>query len=98
MTVEYLRFEVEPQQTAAFEQAFSAAMQLLDTDETVLDYNTARSLDEAGKYTIRIEWQSREAQIAYKQKDDYKLFMQYIMPFVNATKEMKFYEIIQSKK
>jgi hypothetical protein len=96
--VEYLRYQIAPQQTDAFEAAICEAMTLLDVEPTVVAYEITKS-DDGGAYTVRIVWGRRQDQTAYVAGNpNYKKLIALIASFRQQMTEMKFYNVLQAKK
>jgi quinol monooxygenase YgiN len=99
MAVEYLRYQIAPQQADAFEAAIGQAMTLLDVEPTVVAYEIAKSQDGLGAYTVRIVWNRRQDQSSYVAGNpNYKKLIALIASFRQQMTEMKFYNVLQTKK
>ncbi|SDS25782.1 group II truncated hemoglobin [Actinoplanes derwentensis] len=92
MTVEYIRYRI-PDDTGAFEQAYTRAAELLARAPQCVDYELSRCADEPGAYILRITWTSPEDHLTgFRGGDLFPAFLAEIRPYIAAIEEMRHYE------
>jgi quinol monooxygenase YgiN len=93
VVVEYIRYEIEPERAAEFEQAYARASAALDESEHCLSYELARGVEEPGNWILRIEWDSLEGhEQGFRKSPGFAPFFQAVKPFFGQIAEMKHYE------
>jgi quinol monooxygenase YgiN len=92
MVVEYIRYHISPDQSAAFEEAYAQAAQSLATSEHCLGWELSRGVEEPEHYILRIEWDSVEGhEHGFRASPEFGAFFAAIKPFFTAIDEMKHY-------
>jgi hypothetical protein len=94
MIVEYIRYTIDPSRSEEFDDAYRCAGVLLDASRHCLSWELARCVDDPGKQTVRIEWDSAEGHLeGFRKSSDFKPFLQATQPFFKDIEEMTHYEI-----
>ena len=94
MIVEYIRYALPPQDAAAFEQAYAAAARSLDRSPHCLGYELSRCAEEAGRYILRIEWDSAEGHLeGFRKGAEFPAFFAAIKPYIARIEEMRHYTL-----
>ena len=90
--VEYIRYRIEPEQRADFEQAYVAAAAVLARAGQCVDYELTRCVDEPVRYVLRITWTSAEDHLrGFRTGELFPPFFAAIRPFVGNIEEMRHY-------
>lgn len=93
MIVEYIRYRVPAERTAAFEEAYARAAVPLAAAPQCVDYELARCAEEPGCYVLRIRWTSADDHLkGFRGGPHFKEFFAEISPYVEAIEEMRHYE------
>lgn len=94
MVVEYIRYAIPPERSAAFEAAYASASAVLDADPHCLGYEVAQGVEEPENYVVRIEWDSVEGhEQGFRRSAGFAAFFADVKPFFAEIREMKHYEI-----
>lgn len=93
MIVEYVRYRVAPERGPALEEAYRRAAAALRASPDCLAFDVARSLDEPGRYVVRIGWTSVDGHLeGFRKGPVFPRFLEHVRPFVPDIEEMKHYE------
>jgi truncated hemoglobin YjbI/quinol monooxygenase YgiN len=93
MIVEYIRYRVPAEQSAAFEAAYEQAALSLAKAPQCAGYELSRCVDEPASYILRIEWTSAKDHLdGFRRSDLFPEFFAPIRPYVDAIEEMRHYE------
>lgn len=93
VVVEYIRYRVGEGRQAGFEDAYVAAGAVLARSPQCVDYELARSLDEAACYVLRITWTSAEDHLqGFRAGELFPEFFAAIQPYVGDIEEMRHYQ------
>ena len=60
LVTEYIRYRIDDDRRADFEEAYVAAAEVLAQSPHCVDYDLAASVEEPGCYILRIRWTSAE--------------------------------------
>ncbi|MER5641307.1 antibiotic biosynthesis monooxygenase [Kitasatospora sp. NPDC002227] len=92
MTVEYIRYHLDPERRTAFEAAYRQAAAALAASEHCLDYELTQCEEEPGAYVLRIRWTSVEAHLeGFRRSPEFKEFLAAVQPYVGDIEEMRYY-------
>jgi quinol monooxygenase YgiN len=92
MIVEYIRYQVPAERREAFEEAYGAAQASLAASPHCLPWELARCSEDAGQYTLRIEWDSAEGHMqGFRQGPHFGAFLAAVRPFIPDIAEMRHY-------
>ena len=94
MIVEYIRYALAPDASAAFEQAYAEAAPSLDQSEHCLGYELCRCAEDASRYILRIEWTSAAGHMqGFRNSAQFAAFFKAVRPYVGQIEEMRHYEL-----
>jgi quinol monooxygenase YgiN len=94
MVVEYIRYVIDEDRSAEFEQAYVHAAAVLDADPHCLDYELSRGVEEPQRFVVRIEWDSIEGhEQGFRTSPRFSEFFAAVKPFFDQIEEMKHYSI-----
>jgi heme-degrading monooxygenase HmoA len=94
MVVEYIRYNIPPDQQLAFEQAYAAASGSLDRSPNCLAYELARCVEDTSQYILRIEWDSAEGHMqGFRRSKGFGTFVANVRPYIPAILEMRHYAV-----
>lgn len=94
MVIEYIRYVVDGDRAAEFEQAYRRASTVLDADAHCLSYEVARGIEEPDHFVVRIEWGSIEGhEQGFRTSTGFGEFFAAVKPFFGQIAEMKHYEV-----
>ena len=92
MTIEYIRYKVEPEQRNSFIEAYLKASAQLDNSEYCLAYELTECEEESGQFILRIEWTSTEAHMnGFRKSNLFPAFFSHVKLFFNNIQEMRHY-------
>ncbi|RMI34875.1 group II truncated hemoglobin [Nocardia stercoris] len=93
MVVEYLRYRIPTERSAAFEAAYSRAAQQLSAAPECVDYELHRSVKEPENYILRITWTSAEDHPKkFRGGPHFPAFLAEIEPYIPNLVEMDHYD------
>ncbi|MFD0854381.1 group II truncated hemoglobin, partial [Actinomadura adrarensis] len=93
MIVEYVRYRIPDERSAAFEEAYSRAARILARAPQCVNYELGRCVDEPACYILRITWTSaKDHQEGFRDGDLFPGFLAEIGPYVGMIEEMRHYE------
>jgi quinol monooxygenase YgiN len=99
MLVEYIRYEVPPEQHERFIAAYRAAAQALEASRHCLAYEISEGVEEPNRFTVRIEWDSLEGhEKGFRGSAQFAAFFAEVKPFFGQIAEMKHYGVLQQGK
>lgn len=94
MVVEYIRYVIDADHAAEFEQAYQQASAVLDADPHCLGYEVSRGVEEPERFVVRIEWDSVEGhEQGFRTSPLFGEFFAAVKPFFGQIDEMKHYSI-----
>ena len=97
MIVEYIRYTVEPDRSAAFEQAYADAEAPLRESGQCHAIEVARCSEDPSQYVVRLEWESAEAHLdGFRSGPQFPRFFALVRPFFPGIAEMRHYEVRSS--
>ena len=92
MTVEYIRYKIQPDKRDAFVEAYGKAARQLDASEYCLAYELTECEEEAGNFILRIEWTSTEMHLnGFRKSKEFQEFFANVKPFFSDIQEMRHY-------
>jgi hemoglobin len=93
MIVEYIRYRIPAEQSAAFEAAYARAAVPLGRAPQCVDYELSRCTEEPESYVLRIGWTSAiDHTSGFRGSANFTEFLAEIGPYVPAIQEMRHYE------
>ena len=94
MIVEYIRYQIDANRDADFDDAYRRAGALLDASPHCQRWEAARCVEEPDKHIVRIEWDSAEGHLqVFRKSPDFKPFLDATGPFFSNIQEMTHYEV-----
>lgn len=60
MVVEYIRYEIQPEQHEQFVASYKSAAKELEASQHCLRYEICEGVEEPNNFTVRIQWDSME--------------------------------------
>jgi quinol monooxygenase YgiN len=97
MIVEYIRYNVQPEQAEQFEQAYEAAAEPLLASENCLGCDVTQCSEDRTKYIVRIGWDSAEGHMkGFRGGPQFPRFFELVKPFFENIEEMRHYDIVGS--
>jgi quinol monooxygenase YgiN len=95
MVVEYIRYVIDEESAAQFEQAYQRAASVLDVDPHCLSYEVSRGVEELNRFIVRIEWDSVEGhEKGFRAGPRFGDFFAAVKPFFGDIEEMKHYSVL----
>ena len=92
MTVEYIRYKVEPAQRNAFVDAYAQAATQLQASPFCQAYELTECEEEEGQFMLRIEWTSTDEHLnGFRKSELFPPFFALIKPFFANIQEMRHY-------
>jgi quinol monooxygenase YgiN len=92
MTVEYIRYKVNPELKRSFVDAYASAARQLEDSPFCLAYELTECEEEDGQFILRIEWTSTEHHLnGFRNSAGFPEFFQHVKPFYNNIQEMRHY-------
>jgi hemoglobin len=93
MIVEYVRYRIDEDRTAAFLADYARAAQVLDRAPECVDYELSRCVDEPACAVLRITWASADAHLqGFRGGELFPEFLAAVRPYVGDIEEMRHYE------
>ena len=97
MVLEYIRYQIPPEQAGDFAAAYARAAGVLDADEHCLGYEIARGVEEPENWVVRITWDSIEGhENGFRRAAHFREFFAAVRPFFACIQEMKHYDVAQT--
>jgi len=94
MTVEYIRYKINPEKQDDFVNAYAKASEQLDNSEFCLGYELSKCEEERENFILRIEWTSTNDHLnGFRKSQDFMVFLNHVRPFFNDIAEMNHYEL-----
>jgi heme-degrading monooxygenase HmoA len=91
--VEYIRYSLPPEDTAAFEQTYRKVGPLLDTTPHCLGWEVRRSVERPTDYVIRIEWDTLAGhEEGWRQAPAFQGFFDALKVFASSRQDMSHFE------
>jgi quinol monooxygenase YgiN len=91
--VEYIRYQMDSDRQAAFEEAYGQAQQSLWQSTHCLGWEPSRCVEEPDSYILRIEWDSVDGHMqGFRRSPEFRVFFAAIRPYVGDIQEMRHYE------
>ncbi|MBC7921610.1 MAG: antibiotic biosynthesis monooxygenase [Ferruginibacter sp.] len=92
MIVEYIRYQVVPEQREALVAAYQQAAAQLDAAPECLRYELSECEEEAGNFILRIEWESTQAHLqGFRPGPHFAAFFAAVRGFYASIQEMRHY-------
>lgn len=99
MIVEIIRYNISPESTKAFVQAYHEAGTYLKRSQHCLSYEIVQGVEEPGHFIVRIEWDSMEGHMqGFRSGPDFQPFFDLVRPYFQEIQEMKHYQVIESSR
>jgi hemoglobin len=94
MIVEYIRYAIPADRSAAFLDAYAEAATVLQRDPHCLAYEVAQSHEEPTHFIVRLEWDSLDGHLAgFRQSAAFADFLGSVRPYIADIEEMHHYEV-----
>jgi quinol monooxygenase YgiN len=98
MVVEYIRYNIDDARAEAFENAYQRAAEALEASEHCERYDVSRCSEDPTQYVVRIEWDSEEGHLCFRQSPEFRSFFEAVGPFVHDIDEMRHYQVTLSSR
>lgn len=96
MTVEYIRYKVEPAQRENFLNAYREASAQLKASPYCIRYEISECEEEPGQFMVRIEWTSTEDHLnGFRKSMEFRTFFTSVKPFFENIQEMRHYRLTE---
>ena len=96
MTIEYIRYKLEPAQSEAFLQAYCDAANQLDASPYCLAYELSECEEESGQFMLRIEWSSTEEHMnGFRKSEGFPAFFSKVKTYFSNIQEMRHYLVTE---
>ncbi|WP_449062900.1 globin domain-containing protein [Planomonospora algeriensis] len=93
MIVEYIRYRIPDDRSAAFEEAYGRAALLLAQAPQCADYELSRCADDPASYILRITWTSAKDHLeGFRGGELFPGFLSEVRPYIGMIEEMRHYE------
>jgi heme-degrading monooxygenase HmoA len=93
--IEYIRYEFTPDGTDDFEAAYRAVGRFLSGSPHCRSWELARGVEEAGRFVVRIEWDSIEGHVqGFRGSPEFAQFFGTLSAFAGQRLEMGHYRAI----
>lgn len=94
MVVEYLRYTVNPDRKAGFEEAYRQAQEYLKSSPHCLGYELSCCVKQPQHYILRIVWDSAEGHLqGFRTSSEFPKFLALVRPFLSDCQEMEHYTV-----
>jgi quinol monooxygenase YgiN len=94
MIVEYIRYELQPENHETFLSAYRSAAAELGSSPHCVRYEITQGVEEPNNFTVRIEWDSVEGhEKRFRASAQFGPFFTKVKPYFAAIREMKHYEV-----
>jgi heme-degrading monooxygenase HmoA len=94
MIVEYIRYSIDAERAAEFEQAYRRAGSALAASPHCERYEVSRCTEDPSQYVVRIEWDSEEGHLSgFRPSAEFRRFFEAVGPFVHDIEEMRHYQV-----
>jgi len=92
MSIEYIRYKINPDSHGEFVAAYEAAARSLDASQYCMGYELSQCEEEPERYILRIEWSSMQEHLdGFRKSKEFKSFLPHIRPFIEDIEEMQHY-------
>lgn len=96
MTVEYIRYKVEPDQRENFLDAYREGSTQLKASPYCIRYEISECEEEPGQFMVRIEWTSTEDHLnGFRKSTEFRTFFTSVKPFFENIQEMRHYRLTE---
>ncbi|MCA5892272.1 antibiotic biosynthesis monooxygenase [Isoptericola sp. NEAU-Y5] len=93
MTVEYVRYAIDPDRAEEFERAFARAATPLRQSPYCRTFDLSRCVEEPSSYVLRIVWTSADDHLEkFRRSPQFRQFFGEVRGFVDSMTEMRHYE------
>jgi quinol monooxygenase YgiN len=95
VTVEYIRYRIDPPRQEAFVAAYREAAKALDDSQYCLSYQLTKCEEEPDRFILRILWTSTDDHLnGFRKSTQFGTFFPPIRPYVNDIEEMQHYAVV----
>jgi len=92
MVIEYIRYQVPPEQHSQFLATYQSAADELHGSEHCIAFEFSQCIEEPDNFIVRIEWTSIEAhEKGFRGSPAFASFFNKVKPFFANIREMKHY-------
>lgn len=96
MIVEYVRYQLSPEDRADFEATYRQVGPLLTASPHCLRWELRKSVEQPADYVVRIEWDTLEGhEVGFRESPEYQAFFQALSVFSASRQEMAHFEQLQ---
>jgi quinol monooxygenase YgiN len=93
MIVEYIRYRIPEDRSAAFFAAYEAAEPSLRASPHCLGYELSRCVEAPESHILRIRWDSLAGHLqGFRASPEFRPFLRAVQPFIGDIEEMRHYE------
>ena len=93
MITELIRYNIQPAQAGAFEEAYRQTEKIMKESEHCLGYELLRGIEEPDNWVLLIYWDSVEGhEQGFRTEAGFAEFFKLVKPFFQQIQEMKHYE------
>jgi heme-degrading monooxygenase HmoA len=93
MIVEYVRYDLPPDQRAAFEAAYGRVGGIVAASPHCLGWEIRRGIEDPGQYVIRIEWDSVDGHMrGFRESEPFQDFYGELSAFAEYRLQMSHFE------
>ncbi|AQT79415.1 hypothetical protein B1R94_09255 [Mycolicibacterium litorale] len=97
MSVEYIRYRIDPARHDEFLDAYRAAGVVLADSDVCLRYELAQCEEETDRFILRISWTSTADHLTrFRGSQGFQRFFALVAPFVGDIEEMQHYREVLS--
>jgi heme-degrading monooxygenase HmoA len=91
--IEYVRYDLPADRRAAFDAAYARLGGILTASPHCLGWELRRSVEEPGRYVVRIEWDSLDGHVrGFRESAPVPVFFGELSAFAEFRQEMAHYE------
>ena len=93
MIVEIIRYQIDGEQHAEFEQAYREAQRYLAKSQHCLEYELVRCVKIPNRYFLSIRWESADGHLkGFRRSSAFVEFAALVKPYFEQIDEMEHYE------
>jgi quinol monooxygenase YgiN len=94
MIVEYTRYRIAGDRSAAFLEAYQDAARFLQESPHCISFELTQCVEEKDRFILRIEWKSTDEHLqGFRRSPGFKEFYRLVQPFFQDIEEMQHYRL-----
>src|SRR5262245_60001770 len=94
MIVEYTRYSIADNRSAAFLEAYKEAAESLRESPHCISFELSQCVEEKNRFILRIEWKSAAEHFqGFRKSPSFENFYRLVQPFFDDIEEMQHYEL-----